>query len=376
MKEKKNKRPKRVFTNESLREIASKYKTKGEFYRKDNPAVISAKKRGIFDEITSHMATGGFSLPQLYIKEILENLFQEKCSYNDRKEIKPYELDIFFKNKNLAVEFNGDFWHSEPNVKERDKQKREICLKKNILLLTIIGSRKFHEKEARDAIIKNLDLINNWCRLNLKVSDVMNVNLDFACDGLMLKDIVDHKKIGCKNINDFIKKNNALYHRILRAKKTFWLDDLRETVRKRLPRDEIKEKIKEFKNKKELRDTDPNLYWMAFREGQDFLKECMSHMPLKINSQPLDFHLSEARKYKSVKDFSNNSRPSYKFLLRRGLLRSATKHCERRWTKDECFKMAEEMSSIEEACLYPHFINAVSRKNLLEEIFEFIKKIN
>jgi hypothetical protein len=64
------------------------------------------------------------------------------------------ELDIFFPSMNKAIEFNGDYWHCNPNkydanyyhkqmglyaheIWQRDEQKKFLCMSNNIDLMTI-----------------------------------------------------------------------------------------------------------------------------------------------------------------------------------------------------------------------------------------------
>lgn len=58
---------------------------------------------------------------------------------NDRSLIRPKELDIYIPSKNIAIEFNGLYWHSETSGKDRyyhyDKWKQ--CSDKGVQLITI-----------------------------------------------------------------------------------------------------------------------------------------------------------------------------------------------------------------------------------------------
>jgi hypothetical protein len=37
--------------------------------------------------------------------------------FNDRKTLNPFELDILIPSKNVAIEYNGNYWHSEDRLK-------------------------------------------------------------------------------------------------------------------------------------------------------------------------------------------------------------------------------------------------------------------
>ena len=47
------------------------------------------------------------------------------------------ELDIFIPSLNLGIEYDGDYWHSLPDMIERDKKKDLACKEKGIKLIRI-----------------------------------------------------------------------------------------------------------------------------------------------------------------------------------------------------------------------------------------------
>lgn len=74
----------------------------------------------------------------------------EKPCQNDRELIKPYELDLFFPDKNLAIEMNGAYWHSDgKGLPLLDKLK--LCANKNIRLLHVMD----YEWNERPEIVKS-----------------------------------------------------------------------------------------------------------------------------------------------------------------------------------------------------------------------------
>lgn len=74
-----------------------------------------------------------------YVKSVYNGLVLE----NDRKQIinpltnRFLELDIWLPELNKAIEYNGEYWHTEENVKYRDNQKQIQCKEKGIELLVI-----------------------------------------------------------------------------------------------------------------------------------------------------------------------------------------------------------------------------------------------
>jgi hypothetical protein len=88
---------------------------------------------------------------------------------NDRKLINPYELDIFCPKINLAIEFNGLFYHSTKEKydigKEKDYHidKKKKCLEKNIDLIYVWGD----DWELKKDLVKSI--INNRLGLTTKI---------------------------------------------------------------------------------------------------------------------------------------------------------------------------------------------------------------
>lgn len=86
-------------------------------------------------------AVSGFSHVEIEVKDYIKSLGFDPVS--TRQIIKPYELDIYISEKNLAIEFNGLYWHSSGS-KETDKEKSkyhlmktDMCESKGIQLLHI-----------------------------------------------------------------------------------------------------------------------------------------------------------------------------------------------------------------------------------------------
>jgi len=65
-----------------------------------------------------------------------------KCITNTRDIISPYELDIYLPEYNIAIEFNGNYWHSELLGKDKKYHltKTIHCADKNIQLIHIFES--------------------------------------------------------------------------------------------------------------------------------------------------------------------------------------------------------------------------------------------
>ena len=66
------------------------------------------------------------NLLQQEISSFIKSIYQNQILENDRNVIKPLELDIYIPEKNLAIEFNGLYWHSLglENVSEQQSNLR------------------------------------------------------------------------------------------------------------------------------------------------------------------------------------------------------------------------------------------------------------
>ena len=72
---------------------------------------------------------------ELFIKSILDENHIEYESGN-RSIISPYELDIYIPSKNIAIECNGVYWHSQKD-KSYHQHKYNLCQRAGVQLITI-----------------------------------------------------------------------------------------------------------------------------------------------------------------------------------------------------------------------------------------------
>ena len=82
-------------------------------------------------------------------KEVLEfvkSIYHGTIIENDRTQMEPneenkwienHELDIWLPEIRVAIEYNGTYWHSLPNIMESDKFKKLQCESKGIKLVSI-----------------------------------------------------------------------------------------------------------------------------------------------------------------------------------------------------------------------------------------------
>jgi hypothetical protein len=162
---------------------------------------IKCKEHGSFWQ-TPNDHKSGYGCP--YCSQIRSHQEKEVCDFikeldesiveNVRYIIPPKEIDIFVPNKNLAIEFNGNYWHSF-NKEETEKEKNYhanktiLCKEKNIELLHMFEFewKNVVKREIWKSIIKN--------KLN-KISNIIDAS---EC---VVKEISD------KEFNNFCTHNN------------------------------------------------------------------------------------------------------------------------------------------------------------------------
>lgn len=124
----------------------------------------------IFDFNTSELINNGFHLcrrcchtASSYEQEIADfvsTFYSGQCVRNTRGIISPLELDLYYPEKKIAIEFNGDYWHDENHKPENyHYNKFYKCLESGIILVSIFN---YYWHKDNDSIKEYLfDLFNN-----------------------------------------------------------------------------------------------------------------------------------------------------------------------------------------------------------------------
>lgn len=101
------------------------------------------------------------SKPEIEIKDFVKSL-GVSVRLNDRKTIRPRELDIVIPEHNIAIEFNGLFWHSELQGKDSSYHigKSKECKELGLNLIHIFEHQwKFKQDIVKDIIRKRLGIV-------------------------------------------------------------------------------------------------------------------------------------------------------------------------------------------------------------------------
>jgi len=89
---------------------------------------------------------------------------------NDKKQIHPYELDIFIPDKKIAVEYCGLYWHSERTGKDKEYHLRKLkmCNALGITLITLF----------EDEWLKKQDIVKNELAHVIGRTNIKRINAD------------------------------------------------------------------------------------------------------------------------------------------------------------------------------------------------------
>lgn len=99
---------------------------------------------------------GGVSRPEKDVLDYICSIYTGQVLENRRDIIPPYELDIFVPAKNLAIEYNGLYWHSETLVGRRDYDKYKLCQKVGIRYVSIFEDEWRFNRLRVEGMLLNL----------------------------------------------------------------------------------------------------------------------------------------------------------------------------------------------------------------------------
>ena len=153
--------------NEKLKSISNSHLklhniTQEEYKLKYGEVISKNLKTEFTERITSYEITPSYrSGPENEIAEFVKSLNVEVI-LNNKSILNGTELDIYLPQHNIAIEYNGLYWHSEKQGKTKnyhiDKTKK--CLTKNIRLIHIFSDEWLTRKEIIKSRIKTLLKLN------------------------------------------------------------------------------------------------------------------------------------------------------------------------------------------------------------------------
>lgn len=91
------------------------------------------------------------------VSEFVEFVYDGEIIRKSRKVINPYELDIFLPQENIAIEYNGIYWHSDAAGKDKNYHYNKWlkCKEQGIQLITIWEDDWINKREIVCSAIKH-----------------------------------------------------------------------------------------------------------------------------------------------------------------------------------------------------------------------------
>lgn len=120
------------------------------------------------------------------IAAFISTFYNEPCIRNSRDIISPLEIDLYYPDKKIAIEFNGDYWH-DSNHKDPiyHYSKFKLCLESNVLLVSIFES---YWNKHSDLIKYYLRDLFNFKKNSLSFLDSY-INNNYPFPGIQPSDI-------------------------------------------------------------------------------------------------------------------------------------------------------------------------------------------
>ena len=99
--------------------------------------------------------SNNFSKGEKEVLEYIKFVYTGKINENNKKIIKPYELDIYLPELKLAIEYNGEYWH---NKREQEKPgyhqlKEKLCQQRDITLINVWENDWLNNKDKIKELI-------------------------------------------------------------------------------------------------------------------------------------------------------------------------------------------------------------------------------
>lgn len=130
-----------------------------------SPITITCPKHGDFEQIATYHVNGNGCPKCGAMLSKNENEIYEYCKalcndaeQSNRKEIAPYEIDIYIPSKKIGIEYNGILWHSEEHKKDKNYhlKKLNLCKEKGIKLIQVFEDEYVNSKEIVLSKIRHL----------------------------------------------------------------------------------------------------------------------------------------------------------------------------------------------------------------------------
>lgn len=298
----------------TLSEIAKKYKTKIDFINSDKPAYYAALRRGILKDITTHMLPIKYSTPQLILRNILDKLLPSKSIYNDRKTIKPYEIDVYYPDFKLGFEYQGIYWHKDD---DKDIKKRTILKEKGINIIYIYENTRDYINDIKKQLLNLLPELNKICDLKLSEENINNCLVDDVLKQIYNKDELIAITRKYETFKEFKINEPSVYTKLLKMGLVdFATSHMPDKIsRYKTPINEIEKLTKKYIFLSDFRKNEPKLYKHIKRVKLEYLLVNLKHKTSFTKEEILE----TINKYEKKCDFINDNPKMYRFIRRNGI---------------------------------------------------------
>ncbi len=111
------------------------------------------------------------------VVDFIKSIIDSEIIENSRSIISPKELDIYIPNKNIAIEINGVYWHSEQfHNSSYHISKTNECEKQNIQLIHIFEDEWIFKKDIVKSRLKQILNVNNIERIHARKCQIKEID--------------------------------------------------------------------------------------------------------------------------------------------------------------------------------------------------------
>lgn len=123
-------------------------------FDKDQRFYVKELDLPIIENFFNRTDSCGTSYSEKEIVDFIKSIYNGEVIENSKKIISPKELDIYIPSKNLAIEYNGLYWHDENHIEQRyHLNKTKACNEKEIDLIHIFEDDWIERKEIVKSMI-------------------------------------------------------------------------------------------------------------------------------------------------------------------------------------------------------------------------------
>lgn len=101
--------------------------------------------------------SSGQSTQELELLEFVKSICDDVIIHHDKEVLSGKELDIYIPDKQLAIEYNGLYWHREGITDNPNSHidKTNLCFEKSIILLHVFEDEWMNKRDIVASVIKN-----------------------------------------------------------------------------------------------------------------------------------------------------------------------------------------------------------------------------